>query len=567
MIVGIDLGTTNSVVGVYRDNDVEIFADERGHVLLPSVVALTPSEEIVVGTQARNRRLIDPTRTVVSVKRKMGRATEVALGPRRLSPSQVSSLILKVLVDRAERALGERPTQAIITVPAYFDDAQRQATRDAGEFAGLEVLRLINEPTAAATNYQSGDEETVMVFDLGGGTFDVSVLEREADLLEVLSSHGDTQLGGDDIDAALYRWVLERLGRDGEAIDALPTGRARLEQAVQRAKHGLSEQEEVRMVDPLIVQEGKLLIDLDLVITREELERLATPIVRRTLAKVDVALRDAQLRGPDLDRVLLVGGASKMPLVERMVSEHLDMPALRDLDADLAVAQGAAILGARAAGVAVENILVDITPHTLVAGARDPERGPGFLTAAPIIPRGSVVPTAKTEPFETVRANQSAIVLPVGQGESSDFEDVTFIGDVMLEDLPPSPVGSRVDVTYRLDLSGVLHVEAVHVPSGQRAQTRFSKSPYRLTAREKTRAQVELEELLEAPAERAAPDRSVAEAILKRADRVLERAPGPHADVEAKRDVLKARIRAASTTEDELQQAVDELSDALLDLL
>ncbi|MEM6789869.1 MAG: Hsp70 family protein [Myxococcota bacterium] len=570
MTVGIDLGTTNSVVGAYIDGAVQLFADDQDRILLPSAVALSLSGSVVVGQTARNRRLLDPSRTVMSVKREMGRTEEVRLGEQSLSPPQISALILSALVDRAERTLGARPTQAIITVPAYFDDAQRQATRDAGAFAGLEVLRLVNEPTAAATTYQSGAEETVLVFDLGGGTFDVSVLEREEELLEVLSSHGDTRLGGDDIDRAFYRWVIERLGRDGDVIERRPLASARLHQAVERAKHALSQKEEVRLVEPLIVEDGDVLIDVDLRVTRNELEELARPVVRKALGKVNEALRDARVRATDLDRVLLVGGATRMPLVEAMVAEHLDLPVSRDLDPDLAVAQGAAIIAARAMGTEVHTVLVDITPHTLVAGSLNPDDPFDAMVAAPIIRRGSVVPVERTESFITAYENQSGVDLPVGQGEEPLFDDVTYIGEVRLEGLPPSPAGSLVEVTYRLDLSGVLHVSAVHAASGLSAETRITKSPFRLTARQRKTARAELETLLAAHAPETTPDRSLALAMLKRAERALERAPaesGARAAVEAARATLKGLVAAPEATEAQLEAALDKLSDALLDLM
>ena len=249
-VVGIDLGTSNSLIGVVKDGEVTLLPDAQGEVLLPSVVGQTAEGEVVVGRVARNQRVLYPDHTVTSVKRLMGRDVALSLGSSKLSPQQISAIILGTLIDRAEHMLKARPTRAIVTVPAYFNDTQRQATIDAGRIAGLSVERLVNEPTAAALSYQTGGEEMVMVYDFGGGTFDVSVLERDEALLEVTASHGDTQLGGDDIDQALYRWVLAQLGDKASVIEADARARARVLEAVERAKIALSERDEVRLFDP-----------------------------------------------------------------------------------------------------------------------------------------------------------------------------------------------------------------------------------------------------------------------------------------------------------------------------
>ena len=405
-IVGIDLGTTNSLVGAVIEGNVRLFADSAGNELLPSVVGVGAGGEVLVGRTAKNRRILDPEGTVVSVKRLMGSDARRRVGTRELSPAQISALILGALVDRAGQQLGHRPQRAVITVPAYFDDAQRQATRDAGELAGLHVERLVNEPTAAAMTYRTGAEQLVLVFDLGGGTFDVSILERDEDLLEVKTSRGDTKLGGDDIDHALTDLVLERLGGKRRPVEADPRAMTRLVEAVERAKIALSERDEVRLFDPFLAGEGEAATHLDLPLTRADVDRVARPFVERALKHVDAALRDARVRPADLDRVLLVGGASKMPIVRALVAAHLERPAQLDLDADRAVALGASLLAGRAAGAAVTDVLIDVTPHTLAAGAvgvdEDHEIVEESLVAAPIIARGTVVPVERKKTFFTV---------------------------------------------------------------------------------------------------------------------------------------------------------------------
>ena len=496
-VVGIDLGTTNSLVGMVSEGKVRLFADEQGNELLPSVVGFE-SRGVVVGRAAKNRRLLDPAGTVASIKRKMGTTERARVGEKELSAPQVSSLILSALLDRVEKAIGVRPRRAVITVPAYFDNLQREATRDAGELAGLTVERLVNEPTAAAVNYQSGREERVLVYDLGGGTFDVSVLERDAGFLEVKASRGDTHLGGDDIDRALVEWVLGHLGADAKrTVEGDPRGLTRLVEAAERAKIALSAREEVKLTEPFLAGEGDGAVHVDLTVARADLEEIATPFIARTIACVEEALRDAKLSPMELDRVLLVGGSSKMPLVARRMEEHLGRPVTLDEAADRAVALGASLLAGRLAGEAVNEVLVDITPHTLAAGALDQF---GEMSAVPIIARDSVIPAERTQTVFTERDNQPGAHIPIVQGEHHALEENTWLGEVAIEDLPPSPQGSPVEVRFRLDLSGVLLVDAKHLPSGRSATTTITKAPTRLTALTRASAASEVQALRRATA-------------------------------------------------------------------
>ncbi|MCU0681306.1 MAG: Hsp70 family protein [Polyangiaceae bacterium] len=595
LIVGIDLGTTNSLIGAVVDGAVRLFADAAGAELLPSVVGAPKGGGVLVGRSARNLRLVDPEGTVSSIKRSMGRDVRVRVGERELSPPQVSALILSALLDRAEAALGARPARAVITVPAYFDEAQRQATKDAGQIAGLTVERLINEPTAAALTYQVGVEQRVLVYDLGGGTFDVSVLERDEGFLEVKASHGDTHLGGDDIDRALLEHVLEQLGPGRPVVERDRRAMTRLLEAVERAKIGLSERDEVRLFDPFVAGEGAAAVHLDLSLRRETLELLAQPFVERTLVCVDRALRDAGLGPEALDRVLLVGGSSKMPLVRAMVSEHLGRPAQVDLDADRAVALGASLLAARLAGVEIDEVLVDITPHTLAAGAvgrtefEDDDDDSAFddlaLVAVPIVPRGTVVPVERKRTVYTRFEDQPAAEVPIVQGEEALAEDNTQLGVVCVEDLPPGPASSPVEIVFRLDLSGVLHVSATHLPSGKRAEVHIAKSPYQLTELQRQHARKEIEDLrasgpggssVEGEGEREgegvrAGDAQLARAMLGRAGRALAQAearegtePNAVANVRA---AIEALERALATGDAATADRIDALSDALLDLI
>ncbi len=574
-IVGIDLGTTNSLIGAVLGGEVTLFADAQGNELLPSVVGVGAAGEILVGRTAKNRRALDPEGTVTSIKRVMGTDARRRVGTRELSAPQISALILGALLDRAEAKLGHRPARAVITVPAYFDDAQRQATRDAGVIAGLLVERLVNEPTAAAMTYRTGGEQLVLVYDLGGGTFDVSILERDEDLLEVRTSRGDTRLGGDDIDRALTDLVLERLGDKRASIEADPRAMTRLIEAVERAKIALSDRDEVRLFDPFLAGEGAGAAHLDLPLARADVDRVARPFVERTLGHIDSALRDAKVRATDLDRVLLVGGASKMPIVRALVAAHMERPAQLDLDADRAVALGASMLAGRIAGAAVAQVLVDITPHTLAAGALSGEADyldDDDLVAAPIIERGTVVPVERKRIVYTLMENQRTAVIPIVQGEHRLAAANIQLGEVVVEPIPPSPEHSPVEVTFRLDLSGVLHVSAQHVPSGTSAAVQIANSPYSLTAHRRAAAKAEVEALRASAGEGIAVERatetdlSLARAMLSRAEKAISRGGDPAvvARVKAAVAALTASVDAAAP---DTAEHTDALSDALLDLL
>lgn len=572
-VVGIDLGTTNSLVGAVRDGAVSLYADERGQDLLPSIVGVDAQGALLVGRPARNRRLIDPEGTVSSIKRRMGQNAAVRVGQNELTPPQVSALILGALLDRVEAASGTRPTHAVITVPAFFDDVQRQATRDAGILAGLAVERLVNEPTAAALSYQTGGEERVLVYDLGGGTFDVSILERDDDYLEVRASVGDTNLGGDDIDAALLEHVLARLGTARSKVEENPRSRARLLEAVERAKIALSDHEDTPLYDPYLVGEGAGAVHLDLELRRSEVERVAEPVVKRTLASIDRALADAKLMPEDLDRVILVGGSSKMPLVDRIVTEHLQRRALVDENADRAVALGASLLAGRIAGEEVHEVLVDITPHSLCVGvvgewaSSDSEED---LDAAPIIKRDTVVPVERARTFFTMGDDQEAVSTPIVQGEGATVGENTRIGTVTVSDLPPSPAGSPVEVMFRLDLSGVLDVSATHLPSGLAQTVTITDSPHRLSEQQRRDARQALDALRAQPKEVDASiseaDLELARAMIARAERALEK----YGEGEARAAVQTALERLQGAVRErhpDTSDRIDDLSDALLDLL
>jgi molecular chaperone DnaK len=547
----------------------QLAVDQRGSPLLPSVVGVGATG-VVVGRAARNQLLLEPHSTVARCKRLMGTDTRLDLGDRRVTPTEVSAFILAELLDRAQGALGVRPERAIITVPAFFDDKQRQATRDAGEIAGLRVERLVNEPTAAALNYETGGEERVLVYDFGGGTFDVSILERDADFLEVRSSHGDVELGGADLDAALVAHVLSTLGDERRLVQNDPRAMTRLTESLERAKIALSKSSSVQLSEPFLTSDGTRVVNLDLELSRATLERLAEPLVTRTLQCIDRALADAATPPESLDRIILVGGSSRMPYVAQRVSAHLGMPTQVDDEADVAVVFGAVRLAARAQGLPNNDVLVDVTPHTLAVGADD---GMGRLIAAPLIQRNAVVPCEHTDTFFTNYDNQEVVEIPIVQGEHALAADNSELGVMLIEQLPTGPAGSPIKVSFRLDLSGVLNASALHVASGLQTAVRIADSPMRLTRQQRRAAQSHLEKLRAertTATEGADPaEATLARALLERAETVL------HAHDTKATPSAVARVTAAisgvqAALDDDpsqLAQASDALSDALLDLI
>src|SRR4051794_31541849 len=388
-IIGIDLGTTNSEVAVIRDGLPVVLPDEDGDPILPSIVGLDPEGRLLVGRAARNQFVLAPERTIRSIKRQMGQETTVTLGDQRYSPQEISAIILRTLKQRAERVLGTPVSKAVITVPAFFNDGQRQATREAGELAGLEVVRIINEPTAAVLTYDPHppQRERLLVYDLGGGTFDVSIAQVEAGVVEILASHGDTHLGGDDFDQLLLDHVCDRFKkRHGVDLRELPVARSQVLRAVEEAKKALSTEAVVTIEEEFIAEKDGLPLHLAVEVDRPAYEAMIEPLLDKTLTCVDQSLEDAKVQANEIDKVVLVGGATRTPAVHRMLAERLGRPVHSEIEPDLAVAQGAAVQGGLIAGVDVGPVLVDITPHTLGLEALGEVYGVTSVNAfAPII--------------------------------------------------------------------------------------------------------------------------------------------------------------------------------------
>ena len=469
-IVGIDLGTTNSEIAVYRDGRPEILADEQGRKILPSVVGVTEAGELLVGEEARNQWLLYPDRTIRSIKRRMGEAETVRMAGHDYAPQEISAIILKRLKEIAEHRL-ERPVRkAVITVPAYFSDTQRQATREAGEIAGLEVVRIINEPTAAALVYEAGQHQgkRILVYDLGGGTFDVSVVRIEEGVVEVISSHGNNHLGGDDFDQKIVSHILEQLKiKQGVDVSGEPRAMTRILRAAEAAKRHLSDHPYARIEEEYLTGADAKPVHLSLELARDEYEQMIAPYVEETLQAIHTALQAADLTASQVEEILLVGGATRTPMIRRRLLEVFAREPRGEIDADLCVAMGAAIQGAAIGGVEVSAVLVDVTPYTFgtsAIGELDGELYPYHYV--PIIARNTPIPVRKSEAFFTVVDGQTAVDVRIYQGEAEDALENIKIGEFRIEGLSKAPAGNPVVLDLALDRDGILHVAALEKNTG-----------------------------------------------------------------------------------------------------
>lgn len=490
-VVGIDLGTTNSEVAALTDQGVVVL-EEEGSALLPSVVALAPDGGVLVGAAALNQAVLHPDRTARSVKRLMGTSEEISLGEETFTPQEISALILGALRARAERVLGETVTGAVITVPAYFSDAQRQATREAGEIAGLEVLRVLNEPTAASLAHPvaagaDDDTGTFLVYDLGGGTFDVSIVRREQDVTEVQASHGDVHLGGDDFDEATLAYVLEQ--QDDAELRARteqdPRVRARLLRAAEAARCRLSSAPHAKVREDSLWVEDGVAHHLDLEIDRHDLETRVAPLLERTMASIHRALEDAGVGVHDLDGVLLAGGATRTPAVHALIEEVTGRAPSSVLHPDTCVALGAGLVAARMEGRSDVSVLVDITPYTF--GTRAVSFSgltPDFDHFCPLIRRNTALPASSTEAFSTMHDGQQAAEVAVFQGEDEDTRKNLLVGKFRVEGLADVERGNEILIGLNLGLDGILEVTATERATGLSRGIRIEGAVGRLGNRE-----------------------------------------------------------------------------------
>ncbi len=503
VIVGIDLGTTNSEVAIMRDGQPFVIPGDDGDPILPSFVGLSEDGKLLVGKPARNQWALATERTIKSIKRKMGEDVKVSLGDKEFRPQEISAMILRALRDRAAKFLDQEVKKAVITVPAYFNDAQRQATIEAGHLAGLDVLRILNEPTAAALTYdpKQTDGLRVLVYDLGGGTFDVSIVHTESGVVEVLASHGDTHLGGDDFDELLMNLICERFKAE-HSVDLRDnrSSRARVLRSAEAAKRNLSDHPFTRVEEEFIAEKNGVALHLSMEVGRSQYEQLIQPMIDRTMDCVQRSLDDARLTAKQIDRVVLVGGSTRTPLVGELLEHRLQRPAHREIDPDLCVAMGAGVQGAIIGGQQVGSVLVDITPHSLgIKCLSSPEAVFGFgepeFHFAPIIRRGTPLPALRSEAFKTVCDNQEKVEIDIYQGEHEDIRRNNPVGMFLIEGLAKVPAGNQIVVQLDLTLDGVLKVAAREKATGLQKHVTIDNALARFEREEREAASNRLEEL------------------------------------------------------------------------
>ena len=469
IIIGIDLGTTNSEVAIVENGQVLVIADNNKKIL-PSFVGIDDQGDILVGETARNQYLVYPERTVKSIKRLMGQNIQVDLAGHAYAPQEISAIILKRLKAIAEQYVDQPVTKAVITVPAYFSDAQRQATREAGEIAGLEVVRMINEPTAAALAYGGNqvEQKRMLVYDLGGGTFDVSVVNIEAGVVEVLSSHGDNHLGGDDFDQQIIEHILDHL-QETQGVDVRQHSKAlaRITRAAENAKFILSDEPYAKIEEEYLLEHEGAPIHLSLELSRTDYEEMIEDYINATIDAVHIAMKGAKLTPADIDEIVLVGGSTRTPCIRERLYDEFGFEPHSEVDPDLCVAMGAAIQAAMIGGQEVNAVLVDVTPYTYgtsAIGYLNDEYYP--FTYVPIIHKNTALPNRKIEAFVTNHDGQEVVDVTIYQGEDPDALNNIKIGEFLVEGLQDVEAGNVITVTLALDLNGMLHVSAQEKATG-----------------------------------------------------------------------------------------------------
>ena len=571
-IIGIDLGTTNSCVAVMEGGEPVVIANAEGNRTTPSVVAFSKDGERMVGQVAKRQAITNPDRTIMSIKREMGTNHKVNIDGKAYTPQEISAMILQKLKADAEAYLGQSVTEAVITVPAYFNDAQRQATKDAGKIAGLDVKRIINEPTAAAVAYgvdKEKQDQKIMVYDLGGGTFDVSILEIGDGVIEVLSTSGDTHLGGDDFDQAVMDWmVAEFKSSNGIDLSSDKVAMQRLKEAAEKAKIELSGVTSTAINLPYITADATGPKHLDLTLTRAKFDQLTASLVERTAGPVRQAMSDAGLAANDIAKVLLVGGSSRIPAVQEMVKKLTGKEGFKGINPDECVAIGAAIQGGVLVGDVKGLLLLDVTPLSLGI-----ETMGGVMTK--LIERNTTIPTKKSQIFSTAADNQPSVEVNVLQGEREFARDNKSLGMFKLDGIPAAPRGvPQIEVTFDIDANGIVHVSAKDLGSGKEqsititASTNMSKEDIEKSVREAEQFAAEDKKRREEVDVRNGADQMVFQTEKTLAELGDKVDASKKAEVEAKLNELKEALKgtdieAIKAKQEEVQKAFYAISEEL----
>ena len=566
--IGIDLGTTNSVVAVMEGGKPTVIANAEGSRTTPSVVGFSKTGEKLVGQLAKRQAILNPDKTIASIKRHMGEDYKVNIDGKDYTPQEISAMILRKLADDASSYLGEKVTSAVITVPAYFNDAQRQATKDAGKIAGLDVLRIVNEPTAAALAYglEKEKSEKVLVFDLGGGTFDVSILEIGDGVHEVLSTSGDTHLGGDDFDQKIMDWICDEFKKE-KGIDLRADNRAmqRVKEAAEKAKCELSSVMETNINLPFITADAEGPQHLDMNLTRAKFEDLCRDLLNRCKTPVENALKDAGISKSDIDEVVLVGGSTRIPAVQQLVKEYTGKEPNQSVNPDEVVAVGAAVQAGVLAGEVKDIVLLDVTPLTLGI-----ETLGGVMT--PLVPRNTTIPVSKSQVFSTAENNQTAVDIHVLQGERPMAKDNKSLGMFRLDGIPPAMRGlPQIEVTFDIDANGIVNVSAKDKATNKEQKITITNSSNLSEADiDKMVKEAEANSAEDKKKKEEAEIKNNATSLIGSADRIEKDFEGKiDSDDKAKLDEQKAALQKAideNKPVDELKKLSDELQQTMFSI-
>ncbi|MHC1609196.1 MAG: molecular chaperone DnaK [Candidatus Methanofastidiosia archaeon] len=565
-VLGIDLGTTNSCMAIVEGGKPTVIPNAEGERTTPSVVAFKGDERLV-GSIAKRQAVTNPDKTISSIKRLIGTSKKIKIDDKDYTPQEISAMILAKLKADAENYLGEKITDAVITVPAYFNDAQRQGTKDAGQIAGLNVLRIINEPTASTLAYGLNDanDQTILVYDLGGGTFDVSILEMGEGIFEVKSTSGDTRLGGDDWDKRISNWIIEEFKK--ESGTDLSNDRAALQRiydAAEKAKIELSTLMQTNINLPFIAMDGNTPKNIDLTLTRSKLESLTEDLLERTLTPMRKAMADAKIEPEKIDKILLVGGQTRAPAVRDLIKKYFAKEPFKNINPDECVAMGAAIQGGVLAGEVKDVLLLDVTPLSLGI-----ETLGGIFTK--LIERNTTIPTKKSQIFSTAADSQTSVEIHVLQGERQMANDNTSLGRFQLIGIPPAPRGvPQIEVTFNLDANGILNVSAKDMGTGKE-QAITIKSSSGLSEEEIENMIKDSEKYSEEDMKRKelVEARNNADALIYTSEKTLNEL-GDKIDASKKEninnkiDVLKSKL--ASENVEEMKTASEELTNALYEV-